>query len=74
MMQDRFFETPILNFPDKGEAVGEWIANPLSNGLQPEEIGVFVQSWPQFDRAAPAVCGADQGAGLPAGEWRRFGF
>ncbi len=37
------------------EAVGEWIAKHLANGLHPEEIGVFVRDRPQLERAIAAV-------------------
>ncbi len=37
------------------QAVSEWIANRLTSGLQPEEIGVFVRDQPQIERAIAAV-------------------
>lgn len=37
------------------EAVGEWIANRLTAGLQPDEIGVFVRDTPQLERAIAAI-------------------
>lgn len=40
---------------DEVEAVGEWIADHLGRGLQPEEIGVFVRDRLQLDRAIAAV-------------------
>lgn len=40
---------------DEIAAVGEWIAALLKNGLQPHEVGVFVRSKPQLDRARAAV-------------------
>ncbi len=40
---------------DEVESVGEWIANHLTMGLQPEEIGVFVRDRPQLDRAIAAI-------------------
>ncbi len=48
---------------EEGETrtVAEWLKQVLSNGLQPGEVGVFVRSWDQMDRAkAVAVY-----AGLP---------
>jgi superfamily I DNA/RNA helicase len=51
--------TPDLEIYDDIEteiqAVGEWIANRLTEGLQPEEIGVFVRSTDQLDRALSAI-------------------
>jgi mRNA-degrading endonuclease RelE of RelBE toxin-antitoxin system len=40
---------------DEIEAVGEWIVNRLTDGLQPEEIGVFVRDRPQLTRAISAI-------------------
>ncbi|MEP0924887.1 3'-5' exonuclease [Leptolyngbya sp. ST-U4] len=37
------------------EAVGEWIANRLTAGIHPEEIGVFVRDQPQIKRAIAAI-------------------
>ena len=37
------------------ELVGEWIANRLTSGIQPEEIGVFVRDNPQLERAIAAI-------------------
>ncbi|MEP0924834.1 3'-5' exonuclease [Leptolyngbya sp. ST-U4] len=37
------------------EAVGEWIADRLTSGIQPEEIGVFVRDHPQIERAIAAI-------------------
>jgi superfamily I DNA/RNA helicase/mRNA-degrading endonuclease RelE of RelBE toxin-antitoxin system len=45
-------------------AVGSWIAGRLADGLQPEEIGVFVRSEAQLERARIAV----QLAGAAAAE------
>ena len=39
----------------ESEAVAKWIANHLSNGIQPEEIGIFVRDKPQIERAIAAV-------------------
>jgi len=50
------------NPEDELQAVGEWIANRLTSGLQPEEIGVFVRSEAQLKRAARAI--AHSGATL----------
>jgi superfamily I DNA/RNA helicase len=36
-------------------AVGEWIARHLQNDLQPHEVGVFVRSDQQVERAQAAV-------------------
>jgi superfamily I DNA/RNA helicase/mRNA-degrading endonuclease RelE of RelBE toxin-antitoxin system len=36
-------------------AVGEWIANHLTAGLLPDEIGVFVRDTPQLERAIAAI-------------------
>ncbi len=40
---------------DEIASVGEWIANHLTLGLQPEEIGVFVRDRPQLERAIAAI-------------------
>ncbi len=40
---------------DEIEAVGEWIANRLTDGFQPEEIGVFVRDHGQLERAIAAI-------------------
>ncbi|HEY9702948.1 MAG TPA: 3'-5' exonuclease [Allocoleopsis sp.] len=37
------------------KAVGEWIGQHLANGIQPEEIGVFVRDVPQIERAMSAI-------------------
>ena len=37
------------------EAVSEWIANRLTAGLQPDEIGIFVRDTPQLERAIAAI-------------------
>ena len=37
------------------KAVGEWIGQHLTNGIQPEEIGVFVRDVPQIERAMSAI-------------------
>ena len=42
--------------------VGEWLANRLTDGLQPDEIGVFVRCEDQIERAIAAV----EAAGAPA--------
>jgi mRNA-degrading endonuclease RelE of RelBE toxin-antitoxin system len=43
------------------EAVAEWISGLVGDGLVPGELGVFVRSEPEMDRAVRAV----QAAGLP---------
>jgi len=57
---------PVIELYDDPEeeiqAVGEWIANRLTSGLQPEEVGVFVRSQAQLKRAAQAI--AQSGATL----------
>jgi superfamily I DNA/RNA helicase len=40
---------------DEIESVGEWIANHLTSGLQPEEMGVFVRDGEQLHRAISAI-------------------
>jgi superfamily I DNA/RNA helicase len=37
------------------EVVGEWLANRLTDGLQPDEIGVFVRCEEQIERAEAAI-------------------
>lgn len=46
---------------DESTYVGQWIAKLSSDGLSPHEIGVFVRSQGQIDRAKAAV----ESAGLP---------
>lgn len=41
-------------------AVGDWIASALRDGIEPGEIGVFVRSHGQMDRARAALKAADQ--------------
>ena len=58
----------------EAEAVAEWLEARIKNGLDPDEIGVFVRSRGQVDRAVAAV----RGAGMPYkvmddGEGRRGG-
>lgn len=51
----------ILSLASEGEeikAVGEWIAEQVKAGVLPHEVGVFVRSAPQLDRARDAVKGA----------------
>ena len=48
----------ILSFKtevDEARAVGDWIAERRNEGVQPHEIGVFVRSSAQLDRARRAV-------------------
>jgi len=40
---------------EESEYVAQWIAKHLANGIQPEEIGVFVRDKPQIERAIAAV-------------------
>lgn len=45
-----------LNTPDKEiDAVGEWLVNRSNEGTKPHEIGVFVRSTAELDRASAAV-------------------
>lgn len=37
------------------QSVGKWIADRLTDGLQPDEIGVFVRSSQQIERAIAAI-------------------
>ncbi|MBE2197830.1 MAG: UvrD-helicase domain-containing protein [Anaerolinea sp.] len=50
---------PVIDiFADEGDevtAVGDWLTARLAEGVQPEEIGVFVRSAAQLDRARQAV-------------------
>jgi mRNA-degrading endonuclease RelE of RelBE toxin-antitoxin system len=51
--------TPVVEVYDSPEeeieAIGEWIANRLTAGFQPEEIGVFVRDREQLERAIAAI-------------------
>lgn len=40
---------------DEIQLVGEWIANRIAAGIQPEEIGVFVRSQEQMERAIASI-------------------
>ena len=40
---------------EEAEAVGKWISERFQEGIKPHEIGVFVRSEAQLDRAAEAV-------------------
>jgi superfamily I DNA/RNA helicase/mRNA-degrading endonuclease RelE of RelBE toxin-antitoxin system len=40
---------------EETQAVGQWISERLSDGIQPEEIGIFVRSSAQIERAIAAV-------------------
>ncbi len=45
-----------LDTPEKEiETVGQWLANRISEGLKPHEIGVFVRSESELDRARASV-------------------
>lgn len=55
----------IQEFEDEDEearAVGEWIEERIQEGIQPQELGIFVRSAAQLPRARAAV----EHAGLPA--------
>ncbi len=46
----------VLDTPDKEiETVGQWLACRINEGLKPHEIGVFVRSAAELDRARAAV-------------------
>ena len=46
----------VLDTPDKEiETVAQWIASRINEGLKPHEIGVFVRSAAELDRARAAV-------------------
>lgn len=52
-------EIEICSDPDAEiHYVGEWLANRLTDGIQPEEIGVFVRCQDQVDRAVEAIAAA----------------
>ena len=53
----RVSETP----EEEVQAVGEWLTNLRETGLMPQEIGIFVRSGAELDRAREAV----EEAGLP---------
>ena len=44
------------------DCVGEWLANCLTDGIQPDEMGVFVRCEDQIERAIAAI----ESAGVPA--------
>ena len=43
------------NQDDETAAVAAWIAARLAEGIQPDEIGVFVRAQPQLERATAAI-------------------
>ncbi len=45
----------LASFEEEAEAVGEWMAERFDEGIKPNEIGVFVRSEAEFDRAEEAV-------------------
>jgi hypothetical protein len=45
-------------------AVSQWVATRLADGIQPDEIGVFVRAQPQLARATAAVAAAGVAASL----------
>ncbi len=45
------FDTPEAEI----KAVGQWLKDRLSDGLEPEEIGVFVRSETELPRASSAI-------------------
>ena len=47
---------------DEAKAVGYWVMELMEDGIQPDEIGVFVRSEQQLHRARAAL----KGAGVPA--------
>jgi hypothetical protein len=49
---------------DEAAAAGRWIAARLAEGVQPDEIGVFVRAQPQLARALAAIEAADASASL----------
>jgi mRNA-degrading endonuclease RelE of RelBE toxin-antitoxin system len=52
----------VLETPEEeSEAVGQWLADRASEGVEPHEIGVFVRSTTELPRAREAV----EAAGLP---------
>ncbi|MFC1935901.1 3'-5' exonuclease [Chloroflexota bacterium] len=52
----------VLDTPEEEiKAIGQWLATRAADGLKPHEIGVFVRSSAQLDRARAAV----EDAGIP---------
>lgn len=51
---------------DEAATIAEWIRARLTDGVLPQEIGVFVRSAEQFTRAREAVAGANLGTTTPA--------
>jgi len=49
------------NQEEEGKAVGGWLSDRKAEGVMPHEIGVFVRSEDELDRAETAV----QNAGIP---------
>lgn len=65
-VEDRRGTVSVFNGPDpdirafdskkqEGKAVGAWIAERIAEGVVPQEIGLFVRSGEQFDRAKQAA-------------------
>ena len=51
------FDAPVAEI----EAVSQWLLEQIDAGIQPEEIGIFVRSVAELERASAAITGA----GLP---------
>jgi superfamily I DNA/RNA helicase len=69
--EERFGTVSVFNGPDpvvaievdaKAEIarVGKWISEAVADGIKPSEIGVFVRTRDQLDRARTAIRGAGQ--------------
>lgn len=65
-VEDRRHTVSVFNGPDpvikvcddedsEAQSAGQWIADRLKAGLQPEEIGVFIRNEEQLERAIAAV-------------------
>src|SRR6266496_5546982 len=73
MEEERFGTVSVFNGPDpvievhadpKAEiaAVGKWISRVLADGIEPSEIGIFVRTRNELDRARAAVSAANHDA------------
>ena len=47
--------TVYANQDDETAAIAAWITARLAEGIQPDEIGVFVRAQPQLERATAAI-------------------
>jgi hypothetical protein len=71
LKEERFGTVSVFNGPDpfvvvhddagaESTAVGQWISRAVADGIKPAEVGIFVRTRNQLDRARAAAAGAGQ--------------